>query len=121
MKEKFLRFMYGRYGSDELNICLLVLSILFMLLTPLWRGFSSLSTVLIIYAFFRMLSKNTGKRRMENLRVLPYFNFVKAKFKNFGKAKVFMCPRCKKTLRIPKGKGVVTISCPCGEKIKRKS
>lgn len=113
--------MQGRYGSDELNICLLILSIVFMLLSPFWKMFSSLSTVLIIYAFFRMFSKNIYKRRIENLRVLPYFNFVKAKFKNFGKAKVFMCPRCKKTLRIPKGKGTVTITCPCGEKLKRKS
>ncbi len=121
MKQKLIRFMQGRYGNDELNTCLLILSIVCMLLSPLWRMFSSLSTALIVYAFFRMFSRNIYKRRAENEKILPYFSFVKAKIKNKGAAKLFMCPRCKKTLRIPKGKGQVTINCPCGEKLKRKS
>ena len=121
MKTKILNFMRNRYGSDELNICLIVLSVLFTFLAPFWRVFSHLSLVCIVFAFYRMFSKNIYKRRAENARIVPYFNFIKAKIKNRGQAKLFMCPKCKTTLRVPKGKGNITLTCLCGEKLKRKS
>ena len=121
MKEKLMRFMYGRYGSDELNIVLLVSSVVFSLLSPLLGILRGLSMVCLCYAIYRMFSKNIYKRRMENAKIVPYVSFIKAKFKNKGQAKLFMCPKCKRTLRVPKGKGKITLSCPCGEALKRKS
>lgn len=121
MKTKLLNFMRGRYGNDELNMCLVVLSAVCMLVGIFIKGFSSLGSAFIVYAFFRMLSKNTQARRRENARVVPYISFVKAKIKTDKSAKVFLCPRCKRTLRVPSGKGKITLSCPCGEKLRRKS
>lgn len=120
MKQKFMKFMYGRYGNDELNTLLLISSVILTLLSPLVKFFSSLSMVCLVFAIFRMFSKNIYQRRMENAKVVPYISFVKAKFKNKG-YKVFLCPNCKKTLRVPRGKGKITISCPCGHTLKRKS
>lgn len=116
-----MNFMYGRNGADELNLCLIVLYFIFMLLSGVHAIFSSLAMVCIIYAFFRMFSKNIPARRKENNIVVPYFNLVKAKAKNKGTHKVFMCTKCKKILRVPLGKGKVTINCPCGNRLKKKS
>ena len=121
MKQKLMNFMYGRYGNDELNICLLVLYFLCMILSFFFSVFSYIGLIIIIYALYRMFSKNIYKRRQENAKILPYFSFAKAKVNDKGKNKLFMCPKCKRTLRIPKGKGKVTISCPCGNRIKGKS
>lgn len=121
MKEKLMRFMQGRYGSDELNIILLISSVILNLLSPLVQIFSGLSMVCICYAIYRMFSRNIYKRRCENARVAPYVAFVKAKFKNKGQAKIFMCPKCKRTLRVPRGKGKINVNCPCGNVLKRKS
>lgn len=121
MKQKFINFMYGRNGIDELNVFLLVLYFIFILLSPLNRFFSSLAFVCIFYALFRMFSRNLYARRNENAKILPYNSYIKAKFANRKTHKVFLCSKCKRTLRIPKGKGKVTINCPCGNLLKRKS
>lgn len=121
MRQKLINFMQGRYGSDELNICLIVLAAVFSLLSPLWSMFSSLSMVCIIYALFRMLSKNIYQRRRENAVITPYISFIRAKIKNKGKSRIYLCNKCKRTLRVPRGKGKITINCPCGHSLKRKS
>lgn len=121
MKDKLMRFMQGRYGSDELNIALLVASVIFSLLSSVSEIFYGLGMVCICYAIYRMFSRNIYKRRCENAKFVPYVSFIKAKFKNKGQAKLFMCPKCKRTLRIPRGKGKVSINCPCGNTLKRKS
>ena len=113
--------MRGRYGSDELNNLLLVLGVVFTILGHFFKIFSSLSLVCIFYALFRMFSKNIYQRRQENARVAPYWAYIRAKFKNKGQFKLFLCPKCKRTLRVPKGKGNITLSCPCGNSLKRKS
>ena len=106
---------------DELNISLFILSALLMLLSPIARIFSSLGYVAFFYAIYRILSKNFYQRRQENAKIIPYYSFVKAKLKDKGKNRIFMCSACKRTLRVPKGKGKITINCPCGNTIKRKS
>ena len=121
MKEKIINFMRGRNGADELNLCLILLYLILTLLSGVHSIFGSLSLVCIFYAFFRMFSKNITARRKENSIVLPYFNLVRAKAKNKGTHKVFMCVKCKKILRVPQGRGKVTINCPCGNRLKRKS
>lgn len=121
MKEKLMNFMRGRYGHDELNMCLLIGAVVLNLLGGIWSFFSSLGMVCLFYSIYRAFSRNIYRRRNENAHVVPYVSFVRAKFKNKGKSKIFLCPRCKRTLRIPKGKGKVTLKCPCGESLKRKS
>ncbi len=121
MKQKLISFMQGRYGNDELNIVLLAAAVILNLLSPIARIFSGLGMVCICYAIYRMFSRNIYKRRSENAKIMPYVSFIKAKFKNKGQSKLFMCPKCKRTLRVPKGKGKITLSCPCGEVLKRKS
>ena len=68
LRERFARFMYGRYGIDTLGKWTIGAALLAMLLTNLTdsRTLFLLSWACIIYAYFRMFSKNIYKRSAEN-------------------------------------------------------
>ena len=59
------RFMYGRYGNDQLNTALLILYVALYVLYFLTRIelFYWISFVAILFALFRMLSRNPARRR----------------------------------------------------------
>lgn len=119
----FRSFMQGRYGGDKLNIALVWVSFgafLVGLLIPV-PGIKLL--LLIVYyallgwAIFRMLSRNTYKRYQENRRYLRFWERIKDR-----EHKYFDCPRCRQPVRVPRGKGKISITCPkCREKFIRKS
>lgn len=125
------RFMAGRYGVDQLSIVLLIVSMLFSLLSMILQIqiMNSISLAAIIFVFFRILSKNITKRYQENKKFLKYWNPIKNKItskkrrlKNSRYYRYYNCTNCKQTLRIPKGKGNVVITCPkCSTKISKKS
>lgn len=126
------RFMYGRYGSDQLNMAILIAAVLLSLvnsiLTVFLRSSQVYSTIiapilsvavygLLIYSFFRMLSRNIYKRQRENRRFTQLWTRVKDRNNRY-----FRCPNCKQTVRVPRGRGKICIRCPkCGEKFMRKS
>lgn len=135
MKEKFMRFMQGRYGVDQLSKALLVIGLISILLASFFRGslvgtfFYYVGWFLIIYCYFRMFSKNVSKRYAENQAYLAksykirYF-FAKQKdlFRQRKQYHIYKCPGCSQKIRIPRGKGKIEICCPkCGTKFIKKS
>ena len=75
------QFMYGRYGSDQLNMAILVLAVLVSLINSILTMALGNSAVyggiiapvlslcvcgLLAYSFFRMFSRNIYKRQREN-------------------------------------------------------
>lgn len=64
------RFMYGRYGNDQLNVGLMVLYLVLYLLY--WLTSADLlywvSMVVLFTALFRLLSRSHAKRRAENAK-----------------------------------------------------
>ena len=125
------RFMTGRNGIDQLSIALLVVSMLFSVLSLILQShiLDSIYIAAIIFFFFRVLSKNIAKRYQENKKFLEYWNPIKNKvnskknrLKNSRYYRYYNCTDCNQTLRIPKGKGKVVITCPkCSTKISKKS
>ena len=130
--------MYGRNGSDQLNVALLVIYLALWLVGSLIAMiFSSgilhilvntLMTVLAVIIFARMLSKNLVKRRAENAKFLAWWYPMKnrlagMKARRADKAhKYFTCRSCKTICRVPVGKGKIVITCPkCGAKINARS
>lgn len=120
MKERFQQFMIGRYGLDELgrylNIVACIVFLLGLIITP---QASSLGIVLIIYNYFRIFSRNIRARSNENaafLRVRSQFgrwlSSKKLRFSQRNTHCFYKCPSCKKTIRVPKGKGKIEITCP---------
>ena len=125
------RLMIGRYGPDQLSTALIVVSIIVSLIMNI-IGFpygSIISYIFLILALVRILSRNIQARRRENDHFLRYWAPFKAKSKKFFAKlrgmkthKYFNCPGCKNTLRVPRGRGKLNITCPrCGERFIKKS
>ena len=124
----FQRFMWGRYGVDQLGIFLLCgamgLSLLGWLLSVIWSGGVLAAAILnllaycaLFYYLFRALSRNLDARRRENRRFQSFFASLRDRDNRY-----YRCPHCRQTVRVPRGRGKIKISCPrCSEKFIRKS
>ena len=123
LKMGLVRFMSGRYGTDKLNSVLLwtglILCLVSMFLPVGWPNLSVslLSQVFMIVAVFRCFSRNTYKRYQENRKFL----FMIQKLRD-REHKYFSCPKCRQSVRVPKGKGKSSFTCPkCRDKIVKKT
>lgn len=121
MKDRLRQFMVGRYGVDEFNRFLLILSLAAMIISGiLGGGILYLTAVLVLgYTYFRMLSRNVGMRYRENMvylkvknRFLGFFKKGKNTVNQRRNYHIYKCPGCGQKIRIPKGKGRVSITCP---------
>lgn len=119
----FRQFMQGRYGTDKLNMLILGIGLALSLVNLFVREpITNLILTLISYGFmgwaiFRCLSRNTYKRYRENSKYLMFLQKCKDR-----DHKYFNCPRCHQQVRVPKGKGKISISCPkCKEKFIKKT
>ena len=77
MKEKFMKFMEGRYGVDAfarftmgVALACIVVSIFFRNGSTIGAILNTLGLAAIIYTYFRMLSRNISKRYAENQKYL---------------------------------------------------
>lgn len=131
LKYSLMKFMAGRYGGDQFNIFILVLAFVLMLVNIFFIKEGLLSIIvwlLLIYYLFRTYSKNIYQRRAENDRFLSLiqpakkrFNLIKNNYQDKSH-KYFLCPSCKQMVRVPKGRGKITITCPkCKNKFDKKS
>lgn len=115
------RFMIGRNGPDSLSYFLLGAGFLTSIFSTVFSSavLNIFSTILLVYVFFRMFSKNIYARSKENLAFLQVVYAVKKPFlklKNRHRQKQFYkfykCPSCNQMLRVPKNKGTIKIKCP---------
>lgn len=124
------RFMYGRYGNDQLNLFLMGLYLL-LYLVFVFTGLDILyfiSFALLAVTLFRLLSRNMERRRMENARFLraagPVISWFRMR-RNIHRDKehvYFKCPSCGQRLRVPRGRGKITVTCrSCGASFQEKS
>lgn len=132
IKNGFMRLMYGRYGTDELNLVLLFFAIFLLLLSyipDIGFIFLILALSVMVYSNFRTFSRNIPKRRRELERYLR----IKRKPQNAMRLRknkkrdkkthcYFKCSSCKAVLRVPKGKGEILVTCPrCNKQIPKKT
>lgn len=121
MKQKFQQFMTGRYGVDQLSRLLLGISVVFCVLSLFsrWNLFYLLALALLGYTYYRMFSRNVSKRYAENQKFLNarYRLAVKRdqqkrQFAQRKEYRFYRCPGCQQKVRVPRGKGRISISCP---------
>lgn len=124
---KIQRFMAGRYGADQLWRALMIFYLIAIVITNIVYRFSKvayyslsvLSLAIIVFAIFRVFSKNIEARRKENQDWLKLtggirqkFIFAKERNKQRKTHKFVKCKQCKMVLRLPKNKGKLNVSCP---------
>ena len=141
MREKMARFMQGRYGVDELSRFLTGASLVVLILEMItkWYVLTLVFWAIFIVIYYRMLSRDYGKRQQENQKFLNARYKCRAKWyqlfhKNgtsyhtygnvsgFEKLKrdmqqrkqyhIYKCPGCRQKIRIPRGKGKIMVRCP---------
>lgn len=127
-------FMQGRYGIDELSRFLTILSLILLLLSALIRPLRILyfpALALMIWSWYRSLSKNIYKRQRELEKYLEIkdkirreIKLIKDKYRDRGVKHYYRCPNCKRVLRTPEPPKhtTVSITCPmCGYTFSKKT
>lgn len=124
------RFMYGRYGGDQLSWFLLAVYVLLVVLSglPHLEFLSWLALAVLFWSFYRIFSRQYAKRRAENARFLtlagPAIRWCKMRrtISRDKEHRYFKCPNCGQYLRVPRGKGKITVNCRnCGVSFEEKS
>lgn len=117
--------MQGRYAGDQLGNFLMWIYIalfvvyLFTRLAVLYLA----ALALMIYAFFRMFSRNINARHKENMRYLAvkrkikgFFKLIFDRVRDCRKRVYKKCPHCKAIVRLPRKGGKHSAVCPVCKK-----
>lgn len=125
-KNKLAYWMQGRYGNDELNNALYIAFIVLWVITLITRKpiFYWIGLVALGYSLYRSFSRDHLKRSNERLWFLKKLEQIKKLPKQWKQRweqrnthKFYRCKQCGVTIRVPKGKGQIEITCPkCGHK-----
>ncbi len=120
-RDKLARFMYGRYGSDQLNNALTLFCLVLIILNAFLQVavINLLVWAVLVWSIYRTFSRNVTKRSIENQKFLKVWDPVKGKaslvmrrFKEIKTHRYRKCPQCKAVLRLPRRTGIHTVDCP---------
>ncbi len=133
--------MRGRYGMDNLNRAIMIATFILIVINMFVRSqmINFAVVILLIYIYCRMFSRNVNARYAENQKFLQFESAIKRKFGRGGSGysstggfrkgaaykdrthKILRCPSCGEKLRVPKGAGKISITCPhCNTKFIKK-
>ncbi len=125
LREKFRQWSAGRYGSDELSKFLLIVTIACLIISffrGLWAPlgfFSYVAIFAIVFSLLRTFSRNKAARYKEREiyirareKTKSFFRLQKRKYNERNTHVFYKCPHCKTTIRVPKGRGRIQITCP---------
>ncbi len=126
MRKWLAKLMVGRYGVDQLTNFLLIVSMVILLVATLLVRNSAVHSVLftlavalLVIGYYRIFSRKTSKRYEENQKYLRLRNrltgrlrALRDRLRQSRTHRFFKCPECGVTVRVPKGKGKIKITCP---------
>lgn len=131
MRERIQRFMIGRYGIDDLGKCMLGAILVCLVLSIFFRRgpWYLLAMGLLVICYIRMFSRSTQRRYEENQKFLKataklrgWWSKEKSYMAQRKTHHIYSCPSCKQKIRIPRGKGKISIRCPkCGREFIKRS
>ena len=120
-QNRIYNFLYGRYGIDDLYRFNLVVYLILFIINIFLNSMIlfGIEVLVIIWTFYRLLSKNIQQRKKENRFYLgirndikKYFELIGRKWKDRNTHMYKKCIHCKIVLRLPLKKGIHTVKCP---------
>lgn len=118
-RDKLYHFMEGRYGQDDLGRFMMIVMLICVVLSVILRSMllDLMFWALLIWTYFRMFSRNIPKRYEENRKFLDLKyqlsqNIGSARASRDPMNRIFRCPTCGQRVRVPKGRGRISIHCP---------
>ena len=130
IRQALARFVSGRYGMDQLNTTMMVTYLVLYLVFAFtgWLVLELIAMVLLIMTLIRMMSRRHDRRRAENAKFLQITRPLTRRVKNLKvrikdkEHRYFKCPGCGQQMRVPRGKGRITVHCrSCGATFEEKS
>ncbi len=124
---RLMQFMSGRYGIDKLFYALFATSAVLAIANCFFRlwWLQIIVYAIIVYAFFRIMSRNIEARRCENrvfanIGAKAYTRYNTYRQRKMDRSHVYKkCPACHVVLRLPRRKGKHTTVCPkCNKEFK---
>ena len=121
MRERFRRFMAGRYGTDALNQFLSIVSIVLLLVALLTRVnlFTWVGMGVLIWCYYRTFSRNIPKRTEENYKFYTLKQQLEGKVRSLKEQwanrklyHYYRCPQCRQKPRVPRGRGRIQTLLP---------
>jgi phage FluMu protein Com len=121
LREKLIRFMYGRYGADQLYYALFAVYFILLLINAFVRSpfLVMLEWGALAWMMFRALSRNISKRQKENALFLKFWKPIQTEclllFRRFREIKTYRfrkCPQCNTVLRLKRKTGKLMVKCP---------
>ena len=121
IRNSLCNFMRGRYGLDTLGNFLLIIGVILAFINSFLGNtvVCLCAWLMLVIAYARMFSKKYEKRNAENVwflerttKIREWLNKHLARIRIRRTHHIYTCPGCKQKIKIPKGKGEVTITCP---------
>lgn len=107
------QFMWGRYGTDQLNRCLFWVYLVIWVVSLFFRRFVwGIAFAVVLWGIlgwmlFRMLSRNIPRRQAENRWYLHQIT----RLKDIRRCRYRRCRHCRAMLRLPIKRGRRTVTC----------
>jgi len=130
LRASLYRFMAGRYGYDQLSYTLIISAFVISVIGGLFpievaNVVRIFMYVLMFAAAFRVFSKKIRQRQSENRKFMDLTRPIRSAWKiarrgfkvlrlnmSDKSSKHYLCPNCSQIVRVPKGRGLIEISCP---------
>ena len=124
LRNTIARFMWGRYGNDQLNRFLFIVYFVLWMISLFFRQvaagilFAFVLWIILGFLLFRTLSRNIPARQAENQRFLRiwyavtgWFSHQFTRIKDVRRFRYRRCPACRAMLRLPIKRGRRTVTC----------